>query len=231
MYKEASFLAIVPARQGSKRIPNKNILPLGGKPLITYSIESAIKSNYIDQVVVSSDSQEILSIAQSLNVLPLLRPDALSSDTASAMSVIKHAIDEFKRYDYIVYLQPTSPLRDENHIDEAIELLTDKGAKAVISVCESDCSPLWAGQVPEDGNMTSFLQGVVTNKRSQDLEKYYSINGAIYICNTEHFLQEKTLFIKNDIYAYRMDKKASVDIDEPLDFEWADFLLSKIQCK
>ena len=227
MYKDKTFLAIIPARGGSKRLPRKNVLDLNGKPLIAYSIEAGLKSKYIDKVVVSSDDEEILDISQKYGALTIKRPDELSSDTATTFDAIKHTIENTNEYDYIVLLQPTSPLRDNNHIDEAIELLETKHADAVVSVCEMEHSPLWSNTLPEDANMSMFLRDEVKNKRSQDLEKYYRLNGAIYICKTEKLLEEKSFFLKENIFAYKMDRESSIDIDEEIDFKIAKILIKK----
>lgn len=152
MYKNKTFLAIIPARGGSKRLPRKNVLDLCGKPLITWSIEAGLNSKYIDKVVVSSDDDEILEISRKFGAETIKRPDELASDTATTFDAIKHTIDNLEKYDYIVLLQPTSPLRDQKHIDEAIELLVEKNADAVVSVCEMDHSPLWSNTLPQDGN-------------------------------------------------------------------------------
>jgi len=141
------YLAIIPARGGSKRLPNKNILNLSGKPLIAWSIEAALKSEYIDDIVVTSDSDKILEIARNYDVITIKRPYYLASDTANSIDVIKHVIENVDgKYDYLVLLQPTSPLRNEKHIDEAIELLDIKKADAIISVCEMEHSRLHGGQ-------------------------------------------------------------------------------------
>jgi len=220
------YLAIIPARGGSKRLPNKNILELNGKPLIAWSIEAAKKSKYIDDVVVTSDSEKILDVANKYNIKTIKRPDYLASDTATTFDVIKHTIDSLQnKYKYTVLLQPTSPLRNEKHIDEAIELLEKKNADAVISVCETDHSPLWSNTLPEDLDMSNFLRDEIKNKRSQDLPKFYRLNGAIYICKTDKLLEEKSFFIKNNIYAYIMDRKSSIDIDDEIDFKLAEILI------
>jgi CMP-N,N'-diacetyllegionaminic acid synthase len=213
-----TFLAIIPARGGSKRLPRKNILDLCGKPLIAYSIEAGLKSKYIDKVIVSSDDDEILTISKKYSAKTILRPEELANDTATTFDAIKHTIDNFEKYDYIVLLQPTSPLRNEKHIDEAIELLESKNADAVVSVCEMDHSPLWSNVLPEDGNMNNFLRDEILNKCSQDLEKYYRLNGAIYICKTDKLLENKGFFFKENIFAYKMNRKNSIDIDEEIDF-------------
>ena len=224
MYTNKTFLAIIPARGGSKRLPRKNVLDLCGKPLIAYTIEAALKSKYIDKVIVSSDDDEILNISLNFGAETIKRPVELASDKATTFDAIKHTIDNIEKYDYIVLLQPTSPLRNEKHVNETIELLENKNADAVISVCEMEHSPLWSNTLPKDGKMNNFLRDEVLNKRSQDLEKYYRINGAIYICKTDRFLEEKSFFLKDNIYAYTMDRRSSIDIDEKEDFELANII-------
>ena len=225
MYKNKTFLAIIPARGGSKRLPCKNILGLNGKPLIAYSIESGLNSKYIDKVVVSSDDDEILTISKRYGAVTINRPNELASDTATTFDAIKHAVDNYEKYDYIVLLQPTSPLRDRDHIDKAIELLESKNADAVVSVCKMDHSPLWSNTINDSLSMTGFLKDEVLNKRSQDLKEYYSLNGAIYICDTKKLLKEKSFFLKESIFAYKMDRKSSIDIDKEIDFKIAEYLL------
>lgn len=223
-----TFLAIIPARGGSKRLPRKNILDLCGKPLISWSIEAALKSKYISKVVVSSDDEEILNISSNFGADIIKRPYELANDTATTFDAIKHTIDNLEKYDYIILLQPTSPLRNEKHIDEAIELLEEKQADAIVSVCEMDHSPLWSNTLPKDGNMNNFLRDEVLNKRSQDLEKYYRVNGAVYICKTDKLLENKSFFLKDNIFAYIMDRKSSIDIDEEIDFLFAQRVIELI---
>lgn len=218
MYKNKTFLAVIPARGGSKRLPRKNVLDLSGKPLIGWTIEAALKSNYIDNVIVTSDDNEILTISKQYGVDTIKRPEVLANDTATTFDAIKHTIENSPQFDYIVLLQPTSPLRNKKHIDEAIELLMIRNADAIVSVCEMDHSPLWSNTLPEDGKMCGFLEENIKNKRSQDLLPYYRLNGAIYICKTDKLLDEKSFFIQDNIYAYIMDKKCSIDIDEEIDF-------------
>jgi len=229
MYKDKTFLAIIPARGGSKRLPNKNILDLAGKPLIAWSIEAGLGSKYIDKVMVTSDSEEILDISKNFGAEVLKRPDELANDTATTFDAIAHTIESLnEKYDYIVLLQPTSPLRNAKHIDEAIELLNDKEADAIVSVCEMDHNPLWSNTLPASLSMEGFLRDEIKNKRSQDLEKYYRINGAIYICKTDKLLKENTLFLNKNIFAYIMDRKSSVDIDEEIDFILSKNLIQRI---
>lgn len=219
MLNGKTFLAIIPARGGSKRLPRKNVLEIGGKPLIAWSIDAAIKSSYIDKVIVTSDDAEILEIAQHYGADIVKRPIELAKDTATTYDAIKHTVENVEKYDYIILLQPTSPLRNEQHIDEAINLLHVKQADAIVSVCKMEHSPLWSNVLPEDGDMSFFIRDEIKNRRSQDLSDYYRLNGAIYICKTENFLDEKTFFIKKNIFAYKMKRKNSIDVDEEIDFE------------
>ena len=224
MHNNKSFLAIIPARGGSKRLPRKNVLDLNGKPLLAWSIEAGLKSKYIDKVIVSSDDDEILSVSKKYGANTIQRPDGLANDIATTFDAIKHTIENLKKYDYIILLQPTSPLRTEKHIDEAIELLELKKADAIVGVCEMEHTPLWSNVLSEDGSMKGFLREEVLNKRSQDLESYFRLNGSIYICKTKKLLEEKSFFLKENIFAYRMDRKSSIDIDEEIDLELAKII-------
>jgi len=162
--KQNRFLAIIPARGGSKRLPKKNILKLNKKPLITYSIKAAQQSNFIDDVVVSSDDDDILNISLNYGAKTIKRPDQLSQDGSTTFDAIKHTIENYESYEYIVLLQPTSPLRDEKDIDEAIKLLDEKKADAIISVCEMEHSPSWANTLDDNLSMDNFLNKNTINK-------------------------------------------------------------------
>ncbi len=225
MNKRKRFLAIIPARGGSKRLPRKNVLDLNGKPLIAYTIEAGLKSKYVDKVIVSSDDKEILLISKQLGADTLSRADGLADDTATTFDTIKHTIENVENYDYVVLLQATSPLRNSMHLDEAIELLENKNANAIVSVCEMDHNPLWSNTLDESLSMNNFLRDEVLNKRGQDLEKYYRLNGAIYICQIDKFLKEGGFFLKNNIFAYKMDRGDSIDIDEINDLRVASVIL------
>lgn len=227
MHKKKKFLAIIPARGGSKRLARKNVLHLNSRPLIAYSIEAGIGSKYIDDLVVSSDDEEILNISKGLGADILVRPDYLASDTATTFDAIRHALENISGYDYIVLLQPTSPLRTSKHIDEAIELLDAKNADAIVSVSEMEHSPLWANTLPKNKSLVGFLKDEVRGKRSQDLEKYFRVNGAIYICKIDKFLEGKTLFLEENIFAYEMSRNNSVDIDEEIDFKLAEVMMTQ----
>ncbi len=226
MFKEKSFIGIVPARGGSKRLPNKNLLYLAGKPLIAWTLEAALKSKYLDHIVVSSDKDEILKVARDYGVETVKRPKELATDSAKTVDVVRHVLESIKKeYNYIVLLQPTSPLRTERHIDESIEFLISKNADAVISVCETEYPPLWCNTLPEDLSMENFIRKEIIGTRSQDLPKYYRLNGAIYICKSDELIKQKTFFLNKNIYAYIMDRKSSIDIDDETDFLLAKTLI------
>ena len=227
MYQSKSFLAIIPARDGSKRLPRKNVLDLAGKPLISWTIEAAKNSKYIDKIVVTSDSSEILQIASELSVDIIERPQVLANDIATTFDATQHAINNISGYfDYIILLQPTSPLRSEKHINEAIELLSKRKTDAIISVCKTSHSPLWSNTLPMDGSLEFFLKNELKNKRSQDFDDFYRLNGAIYICKIEKLLEEKSFFLEKNIFSYIMDRKSSIDVDEAIDLDLCKCYLS-----
>jgi CMP-N,N'-diacetyllegionaminic acid synthase len=226
------LLAIIPARGGSKRLPRKNILELSGKPLIAWTIEAALGSKYIDHVVVSTEDKKIASISKEYGAdVPFVRPDKLATDESASVDVVLHTIKYLKEigklYDYIILLQPTSPLRTSKNINESIELLQDRHCDAVISVCETEHSPLWCNTIPSDDDLSNFLDSSVLNKKSQDLKQYYRLNGSIFLCKTDRFEEESTFFLKSDCFAYKMHQDKSVDIDNQLDFNFASLLIDR----
>lgn len=226
MYKGKTFLGVIPARGGSKRLLRKNMLNLAGRPLIEWTIEAALKSKYLDRSVVVSDDDEILEAAESCGIDRLKIPNSLANDAASIFDVIEHTIKIFGDYDYLVLLQPTSPLRNDCHINESIELLIHRSADAIISVCQAEHNPLWMNTLPKNLSMEKFLKEEVRNKKSQELPTYFMLNGAIYICSTEVLQTEKTLFARQNIFAYVMDRLSSVDIDDEIDLKFANLLKS-----
>ncbi len=223
-------LAIIPARGGSKRIPNKNITPLLGEPLISWTIKATIHSKLICKVIVSTDCARIASIAKNYGAhVPFLRSEALSTDTSTTQSVINDIFnrEEFKDYDQFIILQPTSPLRTTQHINAALELLNNKGVEGVVSVCKTEHNPLWSNTLAADNSMNNFINASILNKRSQDLPQFYRLNGAIYAYKTASFIKNKGVFYNNKVFAYEMPCKDSIDIDEQLDLDLAEFLLQK----
>lgn len=228
MIDNKTFLAIIPARKNSKRIILKNTKILAGKPLLLWTIESAKNSKYIDKIIISSDDEKIEEIAKKEKVYFSKRPSELATDEAKTVDVVVNLLlKEENLTDYIILLQPTSPLRNHKHIDEAIEFLLMKDADAVISICETDHNPLWCGIIKENLSLKGFINNDLFLKRSQELPKYYRLNGAIYICKTNLFLKEKTFFLPDKIYGFIMDKKSSIDIDDEFDFQLAEYFILK----
>lgn len=228
---EKTFLGVIAARGESKRLPKKNIFDLAGKPLIGWTIEAALKSKYVDEVVVSTDNTEIAEISKNLGAkVQFIRSKELSTDSTPSTQVVIHAVNYYldeqkKEFDYVMLLQPTSPLRDEHDIDKAIEFLYSKKADAVVSVCEAEQPPLWSNTLPENLSMKNFLRDDLKNKVSQDIPTYYRINGAIYICKITKLLEEGTIFLKENIFAFVMEAEKSVDIDSLMNFKLAEALM------
>ncbi len=230
MFKNNTILALIPARGGSKGLPGKNILPLDGKPLIAWSIEQALQSNMCDKIVVSTDDEEIAKTARQYGAeVPFLRLRELAADHAKGIDVVLHAMDwhtkQGELFDLLLLLQPTSPLRDAVDIRKAAELFTQKNAEAVVSVCESEHSPLWMNTIGPDLCMKDFLAAAAQNKNRQELNKYYRLNGAIYMGRWD-FLEQNQSFFSENTFAYIMPPERSIDIDRELDFRFAEFLLT-----
>lgn len=231
MYKGKKILGLIPARSGSKGLPQKNILPLLGKPLIAWTIEQALASKYLDKVIVSTDNEEIAEIAKKYGAkVPFMRPKELASDDAKSIDVITHAIDWFEvNNDFnelVMLLQPTSPLRTSGDIESAIELLFSRKAQSIVSVCEVDHHPYWANILPVDGCMKDFLRQEYANRNRQELPVFYRLNGAIYLACCNYLKIQKNYF-GNETYAYIMPRERSIDIDNEIDFKFAEYLLQR----
>ena len=235
MDTKPKILAVIPARGGSKTIPKKNIKPLCGKPLIEYTFDAAKASRLLGRVLVSTDDEQIARIARKNEMeVPFLRPIDLAKDDSSTLSVIQHAVcflqdNENYRPDYIVILQPTSPLRTGVHIDEAIQILIETDADSVVSVTEvphqyNPCSIMKI----EQGRLLSFMKGAEAYTRRQLKPVVYARNGAaIYAFRYETLIEKNSLY-GDDCRPYLMSKADSVDMDDSIDFEFAEFILSRM---
>jgi N-acylneuraminate cytidylyltransferase/CMP-N,N'-diacetyllegionaminic acid synthase len=222
-------LYIIPARGGSKGLPGKNSKDLAGKPMIAYSILAALNSHYKGRVVVSTDDMKIAEVSKQYGAeVPFMRPAELSTDSASTLDAIVHAIEYYKKenifFDLVVLLQPTSPLRTSADIDNSIDLFKQKKASAIVSVCENEHHPLWSNTLPEDGSMKDFMREEVKGKNRQQLPKNYRLNGAVYVSTTEDLIKQKG-FIHEGTYAYIMPVNRSIDIDHEMDFKLAELLM------
>lgn len=226
------FLGLIPARGGSKRIPRKNLVPVAGKPLLAWTIDAARASRRLDRLVLSTDDEEIAALGRHCGAdVPFLRPARLASDTATGHEVVVHAVQTLaaqgEQFDYVVVLQPTSPLRSHRDIDDAITLLLDRRAGAVVSVCRTDHPPEWSNTLPDDLSMRDFFRPGVRDTRSQDLPTSYRLNGAIYIYDCARLLRDEADDMDKDTFAYIMPRLRSIDVDEEIDLEIAGLLLQR----
>ncbi|MEG1419368.1 MAG: acylneuraminate cytidylyltransferase family protein [Citrobacter sp.] len=223
-------IAIIPARGGSKRLPNKNIKHLYGKPLITWTIEAALASNVFDFVLVTTDCTEIANISRIAGAsVPFLRPAELATDTASTNDVISHAVawveENIGNVSRVTLLQPTSPLRSASDISHAMALYDAKQASAIISVCPTDHPIQFCNTLSADLRMDGFIK-TSDNKRTQELETTYRLNGAIYIFARIYADNIAGIYTKNT-FAYIMKRENSIDIDQELDFILAEAIISQ----
>lgn len=224
-------IAIIPARSGSKGVKDKNIRELCGKPLIAYSIEEAIKSGEFTEIMVSTDSKRYAEIAKQYGAkIPFLRSTATSSDKASSWDMVEEVLGGYRKrgqmFDTFCLLQPTSPLRTAEDIIGAYKLYREKADYAVVSVCEAEHSPLWCGHIAKSGALEGFANEE-NMKQRQAGEKFYRLNGAIYIVNIYRFERNRFIYQKGS-FAYIMSQRSSIDIDTEMDFRLAEILMEGI---
>jgi len=229
MFHNKRIIAIIPARGGSKRLPGKNIKELAHKPLIAWTIDAALNSSILDTIMVNTDDQRIVAIAKKYRAeVPFLRENNLATDTASSLDVIEQTLLYYNSqnidFDIVILLQPTSPLRNSDDIKNALNLFIDKKAASVLSVCEVEHPIQWSNTLDNSLSMDNFIKEEHRNTRSQDLEKNYRLNGAIYIWDCKEFLLKKESII-TPAFSYIMPRERSIDIDEEIDFKLAELLL------
>lgn len=220
------ILALIPARGGSKRVPRKNIRLLGGKPLITWSIEAAHGVSGICDILVSTDDQEIAKVARNAGALvPWLRPKELATDEATSVEVTLHALDwyeaKFGTLDGLLLLQPTSPFRTRETIEDGIQLFRTKGFQAVLGVSKVNGHPMWTFKII-DGYLVPFMETNELAARSQDLPSVFITNGALYLL-TPTELRKYRSFTGSKILPLIMNSnEESMDIDTEWDFRLAE---------
>jgi len=225
------ILVIIPARGGSKGIPKKNIKLMNGKPLIHYTIEAARKCFSDRDICVSTDCDEIKEVVEQIGLnIDFKRPASLATDLATSESIIHHALEFYetkgKHVDHVMLLQPTSPLRNGNHIKDALNqyLNSDKEVEMLVSVKITDANPYYV--LAEENELGYLKKSKISNvTRRQDVPIVYEYNGAIYIYKVET-LKKKAIKDFDKVIKYEMDTVSSVDIDVPLDWKWAEYLLS-----
>jgi len=226
MIDNKKVLAIIPARGGSKGIPRKNIVPLCGKPLIAWTIEAANTSAYIDRVILSSEDPEIIDVARQWGCeAPFVRPAELSADTTPGIDPVLHALATLpEKYEYVVLLQPTSPLRNPFDIDGAIEKAVNGGHPACVSVTSANKGPQWMFYVNSDEHLVPFMDSSQVAANRQELTSLYLPNGAVYVANVDWLIKSRS-FYSPETAAYVMPEDRSVDIDSSLDLRFCEFLM------
>ncbi|MBI2846552.1 MAG: acylneuraminate cytidylyltransferase family protein [Chloroflexi bacterium] len=228
------IVAIIPARGGSKSIPRKNIQLLGGKPLIAHSIEKALKCPLINRVAVSTDDEEIAQIARKFGAeVPFIRPRELALDTTPMIPVLQHAVSTLEktwstRIDIVVLLSPPAPFREVSDIELCINKLIAEEADSVITVCEAEHNPYFQMVKFAGDRLVRLMKTRNPITRRQDAPKVYRLNDSIYAIKRD-VLMEKGKILTENTRGVIMPMERSLDIDHPLDFEFADFLLRKTQ--
>ena len=224
------ILGIIPARGGSKGIPRKNIAPLADKPMIAWTIEVALSSPSLSRVLVTTDDQQIRDLALALgSEAPFLRPAELANDDTPSIDVVLHVVEwlaahENYRPDYLMLLQPTSPLRTVDDIEGAIRLANDRRCDSVVSVAEAVTHPYWMKRIASDGTLENFIAIDTKFTRRQDLPPAFGLNGAIYLVRTNSLLAERTFYPGNTL-PYVMPRERSLDIDSQWDLFLVDLVL------
>ena len=230
MYKGKRILGVIPARGGSKGVPLKNIINVGGKPLIYYSIQCAKYSKYIDRTVISTDDLLIKRVAEECGGdVPFMRPEELAKDTSKTIDALVHAVDTMNEidgpYDYVVLLQNTVPLRKSWHVDEAIEKIFESDERSLVSVTEVGEHPILMRTLNEDDTVKNLLPMNSTMRR-QDFPKFYKVDGAIYIQKLDEKFNLNTS-LNDGRLAYVMENRYSTDIDNYIDIKIVEYYLEK----
>lgn len=230
--RQPDIIGVIPARGGSKGVPRKNIRLLGGLPLIVYTIRAALSCPVCTDVVVSTDDPEIREIALAHGAqAPFLRPAELATDTALAIPTIQHAVGEMEArrgrpYDYIVMLQPTTPLRSADDLTEALGRLVDSDADGIISVIDVDNEHPMKMKKFVGEHLIDYEKPPVENPPRQSLPPVYMVNGALYATRRDVFMEQNT-FQGAQCLGYVMPAERSVNIDNELDFLAAEYLLEQ----
>jgi CMP-N,N'-diacetyllegionaminic acid synthase len=229
------ILGIIPARGGSKGVPGKNIKLLNGKPLLQYTAEIALKSQYLTTVILSSDDNQIITVAKSLGIqVPFLRPEELAQDTTPTIDVIIHALRWYENqaifFDAVCLLQVTSPFRTVAFLDKAIEKFIASGCDSLVSVQKvpHEYNPHWTFEVNTEGNLKVATGEEKIISRRQDLPNAYHRDGSIYIMKTEVLLQQHSLYGKS-ISFIESTPELYVNIDTLADWEKAEQMIKNNQ--
>lgn len=230
MVDENDLMIVIPARQGSKRLVHKNVLPLHGKPLVAWTIEAAITSQVCRRVLITTDDDDVFAIAKHYpQVLAIRRPTYLASDAASSVDVALHALHEQESLDGVkiaalMLLQPTSPMRTAFHIVSAYERFERAKGLSVVSVCKVGHPLAWCGTIDADDVLRGF--DVFDRRKARSSTDEYRLNGAIYLVSSE-CLRSQRSFFSSPTLAYRMTREESIDIDTQLDFDYCELAMTQ----
>jgi N-acylneuraminate cytidylyltransferase/CMP-N,N'-diacetyllegionaminic acid synthase len=226
------ILALIPARGGSKGIPGKNIRPLGGNPLLVHTFEAARKSRVFDRIILSTDDPAIADVAAQYGLdTPFIRPAHLADDRSSVVAATEHALNwlaDNQCYSptFVMLLQPTSPFRSAEDIRQCASMLNEQDTDAVISVSPCTQHPALLKKITAEGHLQPLQESPPA--RRQDFSPLYALNGAIYLVRTSVLRAQRTWCPAN-ARAYIMPRERSLDIDEPLDFEFAEWFWQRQQ--
>lgn len=232
MNDEQHVVAIVPARGGSKTLPGKNVKDLGGKPLLAWSIEVATDTDEIDRVIVSTDDDEIADVATAYGAEVLERPAHLATDDALVVDTIRHAIaacDLSATAEYVVMLEPTSPLRTSDDVRRCLELLSDEteAYDSVATFTDAELNPHRVWQLTADGP-EPYIPDADPWQPRQQLPEAYQLTGAVYAFRTDAVTEDGTSLLFGNAGAVLMPQRRAVDIDTELDFRLAELLLPEV---
>lgn len=236
MYKGKRILGLIPARSGSKGLVWKNIRPLFGKPLIAWTIEAALKSKYLDKIIVSTDAPKIAKISKKFGAgVPFIRPKKLASDRAKSIDVILHALRFYQRdaqeFDYLILLEPTSPLREAVDIDKSIELLVNntQGAVSIAGVSKVIAAhPAFDVMINDKGLLVPYERNFAKAGRRQDLSKLYFLEGSIYASQVNELFKRRTFFHKRTL-GYIVPKWKSLEVDDFMDLVCIEAIMKNLR--
>lgn len=227
---EPRILAVIPARGGSVGVEGKNLRRLMGRPLIAWTIEAAHASRRLARTILSSDDEAIIETARDLGCeVPFRRPPELAQADTPGIMPILHALESLQEvYEYVVCLQPTSPLRRAEHIDAAIATFFSNEADTCVGVVSVEQHPYWMMRELPDGCLAPFVEDAPTVTRRQDLPPVYALNGAFYMARSESLARSGS-FVHGRCVPFVMDRRSSLDIDTELDFLIAEALLGRAE--
>lgn len=229
MYHDKHILCVIPARGGSKRLPGKNIKPFLGRPLISYAIEAAKGSKYVDRIVVTTDDDAIAGVARECGAEVVVRPAEMATDEAPILQAYQHAVQEAEKlgtqYELLVLVQPTVPGVLAADVDATIEKILEAGTNCAITVAEVSERPEFMFRGDQGGGLSAYSPGALA--RTQDLETLYRINGAVYVAKRTTIMDAGKIIDQDSCAGVPMPRQRSVDIDTPHDFAMAEVSLQK----